>query len=69
MVSDGWKIWWGGVYAPNDITPIAWKIPPWMNNDPLMFPFNSGSTLTPCVTTVTSITNMLINANVDAFAN
>ena len=54
---------------PNEITPMAWKTPSLINNDPLRLPFRSDGTRTPCVMTVTMITSILINANVDAFAN
>lgn len=55
--------------VPNEMTPTAWKKPLLTKSSPFRFPLRSFGTRGPCVMTVTMITNMLINANVDAFAS
>jgi len=56
--------------VPKEITPMAWNMPSLMvQRRTLNVPRNSDGTVKPCVTTVTMITNMLINANVLAFDN
>ena len=59
------------VPLPNEITPIAWKIPsPSTNNfQSLNSPLSSAGTMTPCTSTVTTITAMLTGASVLALAN
>jgi hypothetical protein len=57
-------------YEPNEITPMAWNTPSFMVKRGLeKVPLNSVGTMNPCVTTVTNITIILINASVLAFAN
>lgn len=60
----------GGGGKPKEMTPMAWKIPSLIvqRRTPNV-PRSSGGTLKPWVTTVTMMINMLINANVLAFAN
>ena len=55
--------------VPNEMTPTAWKKPLLTKSSPFRFPLRSFGTRGPCVMTVIMITNMLINANVDAFAS
>lgn len=55
---------------PNDMTPIAWKIPLLMvKRGVLNVPLDSFGTMKPWVTTVNSMMTMLINASVLAFAS
>lgn len=51
------------------MTATAWKKPLLTNKRPLKSPLLSTGTRTPCVMTAMMITNMLINANVDALDN
>lgn len=56
--------------VPKEMMPMAWKMPSLIvQSRTLNVPRNSDGTAKPCVTTVTMITNMLINANVLAFDN
>jgi hypothetical protein len=55
--------------VPKEMTPTAWKKPLLTKSSPLRSPLRSLGTVAPCVMTVIIITNMLINANVDAFAS
>ena len=54
---------------PKDITPIAWKRPLLMSNDPRNWPLISDGTRGPCVITVIRIMSILSNARVLAFAS
>jgi hypothetical protein len=56
--------------APNEITPMAWNMPSLIVKRLVPnVPLDSAGTVNPCVTTVTKIIIMLINASVLAFAN
>ena len=60
----------GADNEPNDMTPIAWKIPLLMvKRGVLNVPLDSFGTMKPWVTTVNSMMTMLINASVLAFAS
>lgn len=54
---------------PKDITLIAGKTPLRTKREPLRSPRSSGATLAPWVMIATTMTSILINAKVDAFAN
>ena len=56
-------------FLPKEMTPIAWKIPLRMSKKPLRSPRRFGDTLPPWIMTVIMMTDMLINASVDAFAS
>jgi hypothetical protein len=56
--------------GPKDITPMAWKNPSLIVSKGVgKSPRDSFGTRNPCVTTVTKMTIILINASVLAFAN
>lgn len=59
-----------GECIPNDITPTAWKMPLLMvQSSSGKSPRDSCGTEKPCETTVMTMTSMLINASVLAFAS
>lgn len=58
------------VFVPNDITPMAWKMPLLIvNSGVLKEPRSADGTSTPCTSTVTTMTSMPIRAIVLALAN
>jgi hypothetical protein len=57
-------------HIPKDITPMACVTPLLMvKRDVSNVPLDSAGTVNPCVTTVSKMTSILINASVLAFAS